>query len=101
MSYRFKRKETLAEAVKRIAAEQLDEALERARAKTSFDEAVHDVRVCFKKLRGLIRLIRGELGDHTYKHENRFYRDINRALAKVRDNAALIEIFTKLTEHFK
>jgi len=101
MSYRFKGKESIAEAVRRIAAEQLDEALEHAKAKTSIDDAVHDTRVCFKKLRGLIRLIRGELGNQIYQRENRFYRDINRVLSKVRDSTALIEIFDKLTERFE
>jgi CHAD domain-containing protein len=100
MSYRFEGKECAAEAVERIALEQLDKALEHTKAKTRLDDAVHDVRVCFKKLRGLIRLVRDELGDKEYKRENTIYRDLNRRLSRVRDTAALTEILSKLEERF-
>ncbi|MDX6578089.1 MAG: hypothetical protein QOE96_4042 [Blastocatellia bacterium] len=51
-------------------------------------------------LRGLIRLVRDELGDKQYKRENIFYRDLNRRLSKVRDTAALAESLSKLEERF-
>jgi len=88
------------EAVQRIALEQLDQALAHTEAKARLDDAVHDVRVCFKKLRALIRLIRKELGKEQYQRENIFYRDLNRGLSNVRDTATLTEILDKLTEHF-
>jgi len=100
MSYRFAGNESAADAVERIALEQLDKALEHTKAKTKLDDAVHDVRVCFKKLRGLIRLVRDELGDKEYNHENIFYRDLNRQLSAVRDTAALTEILNKLEDRF-
>ena len=100
MSYRFKGNESIGKSVERIALAQLDEALERSRAKRGLDEAVHDVRVCFKKLRGLIRLVRAELSPDKYKRENKSFRNINRKLSKVRDSAALTEILDKLSERF-
>lgn len=100
MSYRFEVNESAGEAVERIALEQLDKALEHTKAKTKLDDGVHDVRVCLKKLRGLIRLVRSELGDKQYKRENIFYRDLNRRLSKVRDTAALTEILSKLEKRF-
>jgi CHAD domain-containing protein len=100
MSYRFEGNESAADAVERVALEQLDKALEHTNAKTKLDAAVHDVRVCFKKLRGLIRLVRDEVGDKLYKRENIFYRDLNRHLSEVRDTAALTEILGKLEERF-
>ncbi len=96
MSYRFEANESVAEAVARIAGEQLDQALEHTEAKGRLDDAVHDVRVCFKKLRALIRLVRDGIGDKEYKLENVFYRDLNRRLSEVRDTAALTEILEKL-----
>jgi len=48
MRYRFKANESPAEAVERIAVEQLDEALAHTKAKARLDDAVHDIRVCFK-----------------------------------------------------
>src|SRR5215510_7703663 len=100
MSYRFKDKESVGKAVERIALEQLDEALELTRAKAKLDDAIHDVRVCFKKLRGLVRLVRDELGNSPYKTANTSYRDINRQLSTVRDSAALTETLNKLQERF-
>ena len=100
MSYRLDVHESPSEAVKRIALEQLDEALGHAKAKAKLDDAVHDIRVSFKRLRALIRLIRNELGEKQYERENASYRDINRRLSDVRDTTALTEILDKLTEHF-
>jgi len=100
MTYRFEENESAADAVERIALEQLDKALEHTKAKAKLDDAVHDARVCFKKLRGLIRLVRDELGDKQYQRENIFYRDVNRRLSRVRDTAALTEILSKLEDRF-
>jgi CHAD domain-containing protein len=100
MSYRFKADESVSQAIERVALEQLDQALGHTKAKTKLDEAVHDTRVCFKKLRGLIRLVRDELGDKEYRRENVFFRDLNRKLSKVRDAAALTEILDKLEKRF-
>lgn len=100
MSYRFKGNESVRKAVQRVALEQLDIALEHTKAKAKLDEAVHDVRVCFKKLRGLIRLVRNEIGDKQYKRENILYRNLNRELSEVRDVAALTEILDKLEMRF-
>jgi hypothetical protein len=52
MSYRFKAFESVSQAVERIALERLDQALDHTKAKIKLDEAVHDIRVCFKKIRG-------------------------------------------------
>src|SRR5262245_45806754 len=100
MGYRFKADESVGKAVERIALEQLDDALEHTRAKMKLDDAIHDVRVCIKRLRALIRLVRDELGEKQYKLENTSYRDLNRQLSDVRDRAALTEILTKLKERF-
>jgi CHAD domain-containing protein len=100
MSYRFEGKESAAEAVHRIAIEQFDEALAHARARANLDDAIHDVRVCFKKLRALIRLVRPELGAKQYRHENVSFRDLNRRLSGLRDAAALTESFEKLKERY-
>lgn len=100
MVYRFGANESPSEAVERIALEQLDEALAHTKAKARLDDAVHDIRVCFKKLRALIRLVRTELGEKKYQQENVSYRNINRDLSDVRDTATLTEILDMLTKHF-
>src|SRR5882724_8492095 len=100
MTYRFQSNETIPAAVQRIAAELLDEALEHTNAKIKLDVAVHDTRVCFKKMRGLLRLVRPELVEEEYKRENVFYRDLNRQLSSLRDADALSESLAKLKERF-
>lgn len=62
------------------------------------DEAVHEARKSVKKLRALLRLVRPELGAHTYDDFNRSLRDAARLLSQVRDAAAVLESFDKLVE---
>jgi CHAD domain-containing protein len=100
VSYKFKSGETVTDGVRRIAREQLDIALELANTSDDLDLAVHDIRVAFKKLRGLLRLIRQELGADLFQTENTWYRDSNRRLSAVRDSAALTEALDKLQTRF-
>jgi hypothetical protein len=104
MSYRFQKQETVPDGVKRIALEQIDKALELttagSKAGENLDEAIHDTRMCCKKLRGLLRLVRLELDEETFKKENVYYRDMSRRLSSVRDTAALVETLDKLIERF-
>jgi len=88
------------EAVKRIALEQSQKALERLKSQRNRDDAIHDARVCFKKLRALLKLVRDELGKSVYQQENIGYRDAGRRLASVRDSAAILESLDKLAERF-
>jgi len=104
MGYRFLEGETVPDGVRRIALEQIDKALELttagSKAGENLDKAIHDTRVSCKKLRGLLRLVRFELDDETFKTENVYYRDANRRLSSVRDTAALVETLDKLIERF-
>jgi CHAD domain-containing protein len=73
--------------VRRVARGRIDHALEELRGKTdsSREEAVHEARKDMKKLRALLRLVRGEVGDRVYGAENESFRDIARELAGLRD----------------
>lgn len=101
MSYRLKEDEGLSDGLKRIVLEQIDKALENLRPTArNKDEAIHDARVCIKKIRAVLRLIRDSLGNESYRAEDTAYRDAGRALSKVRDSVALLEVVDKLIEHF-
>jgi CHAD domain-containing protein len=101
MSYRFEANETISECLKRIASEQCEIATEKLKAQgVSRDDAIHDARVCFKKIRAVLRLARNELDKDTYTQENIYYRDAGRRLSAVRDTAAVIETIDKLTERY-
>ena len=101
MGYRLREDERLSDGAKRSVLEQIDEALDHLKPTVrNKDEAIHDARVCIKKIRALLRLMSASLGDKTYEAEDSTYRDAGRVLSKVRDSAAMLEIVDKLIEHF-
>jgi CHAD domain-containing protein len=65
------------------------------------DEAVHESRKCFKKLRGLLRLVRAEIGEPIYQRENKCFRDAGRLLSDLRDSAVRIQTLDDLLEAFE
>jgi CHAD domain-containing protein len=97
MSYRFDVDESAAEAVRRIADEQLGAARASLASADRGDtaRAVHDCRKRCKKLRGLVRLVRPALGKQ-YKAVNAALRDAARELAPIRDARARLEAFRDL-----
>ncbi|HHP7243374.1 MAG TPA: CHAD domain-containing protein [Elainellaceae cyanobacterium] len=102
MAYRLKSQETLDDGVKRIVKEQIDRALEQLldEFERDRDEAIHDARKRFKKVRAVLRLIRYELGEAPYKQENAYFRDTGKQLSHVRDAKVRIETLDDLQEHF-
>lgn len=101
MSYRLENGESLPDGLKRIAGEQIDEAEQSLRApQEGRDEAVHDARKRFKKVRAVLRLVRDEIGEETYQRENVFFRDLGRQLAEVRESAVTIETLDSLIERY-
>lgn len=102
MSYRLQAGERLAPGVKRIALEQIDDALDYLLSPgDDLDIAVHESRKCFKKLRGLLRLVRIEIGEEVYQRENACYRDAGRLLSDLRDSKVMIKTLDDLTEEFE
>ncbi len=101
MAYRLKKGEQFSDGVKRVLLEQIDKALDHLKPTArNKDEAIHDARVCVKKIRALLRLIRDSVGDTTFQAEDTAYRDAGRMLSRVRDSAAMLEIVDKLINHF-
>jgi CHAD domain-containing protein len=102
MAYAFKPGESIDAGVKRIAMEELDSAIDQLAGRGEADrgEAIHEARKNVKKTRGLLRLMRPELGA-AYGDTNRRLRDAGRKLSEFRDAGAMIEIFDQLTEHYR
>lgn len=100
MGYQFKQQESVANGVRRIAGEQLSQAIrELKNAEQNPHQTIHEVRKHFKKLRGLIRLVRSGLGDD-YPRLNVWYRDAGRRLSRVRDAESMLESLQKLKDRF-
>jgi CHAD domain-containing protein len=96
MGYRIKRREGVAEAVRRIVREQIDAAIEVARDRTvAQDERVHEVRTRLKRSRAALALIRSKGGDEVARDARRL-RDAGRLLARPRDLAIHAQTFAAL-----
>jgi CHAD domain-containing protein len=99
MAYRLEDGESVREGLRRIAGEELGGAaagLLEATVRTR-DEAVHEARKSVKKVRALLRLMRGELG-RTFSIENRRLRDVGRRLSVYRDATVMIETLDELAD---
>jgi len=70
--------------------EQTDEAIRLLTASTADRERViRNSRVCCKKIRGVVRLVRKEIGAEVFELEDRCFRDARRALAPASDSESV------------
>jgi CHAD domain-containing protein len=97
-AYRLKPREPLPEGVARIARGRIDHAIDELRGNSDStpEEAVHEARKDLKKLRALLRMARGELGEDTFARENACFRDAGRELAGVRDRDVMLDTLKAL-----
>jgi CHAD domain-containing protein len=95
MPYRLKRKESIADGIRRVAAEQFRGAERDLRAPRR-PQVVHSARKRLKMLRAVLRLIRSAVDDDVFVHENQALRDIGRMLSKQRDADVLVEVMGTL-----
>lgn len=58
--------------------------------------SIHKLRVKLKKIRGIIRLLRHEIGEDKYHELNACYRNIAQQVAQLRDFTSQIELLEKL-----
>jgi CHAD domain-containing protein len=101
-AFRLKDGEPVPEGIRRIACGRIDDAIDElgGKADSSPEEAVHEARKDMKKLRALLRLVRGEIGDKTFRRESDSFRDAARELAGVRDADVMLATLTELEERY-
>ncbi|MEQ1941047.1 CHAD domain-containing protein [Mesorhizobium sp. VNQ89] len=98
MSYRIRSGFPLTAEVRRIAAEELNAALEwLSRVNDKPDKALHETRKLLKNVRALLRLVRSGAKDFVRK-ENARYREAAALLAGPRQAGALIETVDRLAK---
>jgi CHAD domain-containing protein len=97
-AYRLEEGEPLSKVLAGIARGRIDHALDELRGQTDStpEEAVHGARKDMKKLRALLRLVRGELGEQRFARENACFRDAARELAGARDADVMVETLGSL-----
>jgi hypothetical protein len=89
------------QGLRRMALEQLDLAIELLEGDSDgalAENAVHETRKALKRLRALIRLLAGELGEEDAARENAVLRDAGRRLAATRDAEVLVATLDALLE---
>jgi hypothetical protein len=118
--------ETLADGLRRMALGQLDLAIELLGAgehvhsdwsaaagngngqvggtvtsagRAPDEKAVHDTRKAIKRLRALLRLLRGELGERAYRREDDTLRAVARRLSGARDATVMLATLDALVKH--
>ncbi|WP_372650366.1 CHAD domain-containing protein [Draconibacterium sp.] len=57
---------------------------------------IHEVRTNIKKIRGLLRLLRHEIGEDNYNEMNGYYRDLAQEVALLRDDTSQIELLREI-----
>src|SRR5438128_6127363 len=101
MGYALEENEELSVAITRIAVEQIELALDHLGVTSeNLNESVHATRQSLKRLRALVALARGELGDKVFKREWACYRSAGRLLAGGRDASVVVQTFDALIQHF-
>jgi CYTH domain-containing protein/CHAD domain-containing protein len=100
--YRLKRKEGAADGIRRVALDRAGKALEELGEVGEGDSAaaIHSARKDLKKLRAVLRLVRGSLDREAFATENRRYRDAGRLLGASRDAEVKLQTLTALEERF-
>jgi len=100
VGFSLKADESAGPGIKRVVHEQLDDALTELRdagdTELQRDKAVHSARKRMKRVRAVVRLIRGAIPAETFEFENASFRDAGGALGEARDAAVLVQTLESL-----
>jgi CHAD domain-containing protein len=98
MAFRFRRKETVANAFRRITREQTAAVISLlADRGGDLKERVHDARRRIKKLRSLLHLVRSEWDPASFDKHNIGLRNAARRLSRARDAEVSLACFETVT----
>lgn len=100
MAFELKEHEPVGAGTTRNVKAQIEKALKHLGTATESavteNEAIGEVRKCFKRVRAALRVARDELGSELYREENFGFRDAARPLTQVRDAGILVDTADKL-----
>ncbi len=97
MSYRLEDGEGVADGLRRIVAEELDDAIAGLRGGEGRDAAIHEARKSLKKTRAALRLARNDLKASTRRRENAAMRDVSARLSGARDAQVMLDTLAGLS----
>jgi CHAD domain-containing protein len=101
VSYRLESGEGVADGIRRIVAEELDDAIAGLRKGAEQpaqgrDKAIHEARKSLKKSRSALRLVREDLKASTRRDESAAMRDAGRRLSGARDAQVMLDTLAKV-----
>lgn len=86
------RSEPLGVGVKRVTMEQLELAASGYfDGEEAFSSAVHESRKAIKRVRSVLRLVRGELSEKVFAYEDKALRDTGRMITDLRSATSVVE----------
>jgi CHAD domain-containing protein len=98
MAFRLRAEESVAHGLRRLARKELGSAHDQLnRTVRPRDEAVHEARKSVKKVRAIVEVVDADNGRGLAGCQKQL-RKVNRALSRVRDAEAMVEILSKLRE---
>jgi CHAD domain-containing protein len=96
MPYRFKIDEPVEKGFRRIAREQLDASLAELAGPQVDPSGVHECRKALKRLRALVRLAAGAIGNGKARRRTKSLGEIAQLLSARRDQTVMLETIGKL-----
>ncbi|HZJ17315.1 MAG TPA: CHAD domain-containing protein [Chthoniobacteraceae bacterium] len=100
MAFRFQRRESVLEGCLRIVNEQvatITGILREECAEGPSAADIHRARTCLKRLRALLRLVRGEIARKVFTAAEGTFRDTGKRLAPARSTAVLVSTLDRIT----
>lgn len=103
MTFRIRRRESVLEGCLRIVNEQVAAVTgilreERADGPSAAD--IHRACTCLKRLRALLRLVRGEIASKVFIAAERTFRDAGKRLAPARSTAVLVSTLDRISAEY-
>ncbi len=101
MPYYLEANESNIDGVRRLIIECIDQNIvELTILPEGRDEAIHNSRKNFKRIRAALRLVRDEIGEEIYKRENLRFRDASRKLSRARDSWVLVQTYNEIIKKY-
>lgn len=100
MAFCFKRRESVAKAIRRLGCDRIESALECLKDLGRVD-AIHCARKDIKKTRAVLRVVRASIEKNDFRRLTKLLRDAARQLAAPRDACVKENTLKALTAHFK
>lgn len=100
MSYQLQKDECLSDGFKRIAEEQVRDAIRHLQSQDNLHTGIYEARKSLKKARAVLRLLAPQLGPLAVEESHRL-RDVARRFGDIRDADVSLEVLESFADKYK